>query len=368
MTSISTEEENYVRMSLLLTGISPRAVRVLFDSEFHPSYVPDSKTFDVTLMITLLRNLTTISPLVCGFDDLPSAVDTKPGADLARIKYYRNYMAHLSYGKIDTNFFNTAWNDMTSIKVSDILLLALFALTRNSHVISGNKLANNNFSNNILQAIERLGGQLMKQECDYLKTKPLDQTNQEIMLDIKRSNDEIRDLKESFKSLSMSHTEIKKSHELLQEDHADVSRKLQKLETSQKDTVPWNVRGKHLEYSFAHLNLEISCYGEKATSGLPKVTIVVQRLTVNVPPMPYSRGGGRGGFNARDFFRGFSKESGPRNDNYSQQNNSQQQYNDGLCFYCKRPGHTARFCPYKARTFSSTKSAPATITSAPSLS
>ncbi|CAG2217240.1 unnamed protein product [Mytilus edulis] len=83
---------------------------------------------------------------------------------------------------------------------------------------------------------------------------------------------------------------------------------------------------------------------------------------------PYSRGGGRGGFNAREFFRGFSKESGPRNDNYSQQNNSQQQYNDGLCFYCKRPGHTARFCPFKARTFSSTKSAPATITSAPSLS
>ncbi|VDH90211.1 Hypothetical predicted protein [Mytilus galloprovincialis] len=33
---LSLEEENYVRMSLLLTGISPRAVRVLFDSEFAP--------------------------------------------------------------------------------------------------------------------------------------------------------------------------------------------------------------------------------------------------------------------------------------------------------------------------------------------
>ncbi|CAG2217418.1 unnamed protein product [Mytilus edulis] len=258
MTSISTEEENYVRMSLLLTGISPRAVRVLFDSEFHPSCldstlkkaynklidlketcnkcsavnlmftrfpdVPDSKTFDITLMITLLRNLATISPPACEFDDLPSATETMLGADLTRIKYYRNYMAHLGYGKIDTSFFNTAWNNITN-------------------------------------AIERLGGQQMKQECDYLNTKPLDQTNQEIMLDIKRSNDEIRELKESFKSLKMSHTEIKKSHELLQEEHADVSRKLQKLETSQEDTVPWNLRGKHLEYSFAQLNLEISCYG-----------------------------------------------------------------------------------------------------------
>lgn len=32
----SLEEENYLRMSLLLTGISPRAVRVLFDHEFAP--------------------------------------------------------------------------------------------------------------------------------------------------------------------------------------------------------------------------------------------------------------------------------------------------------------------------------------------
>ncbi|VDH93536.1 glycerophosphodiester phosphodiesterase [Mytilus galloprovincialis] len=35
--TLSQEEENYVRMSLLLTGISPRAVRVLFDKEFPPA-------------------------------------------------------------------------------------------------------------------------------------------------------------------------------------------------------------------------------------------------------------------------------------------------------------------------------------------
>ncbi|OPL33281.1 hypothetical protein AM593_00488, partial [Mytilus galloprovincialis] len=167
--------------------------------------LPDSKTFDVILMITLLRNLTSVSPPACGFDDLPSETETMPGADLARIKYYRNYMAHLGHGKIDTPFFNTAWNDITS-------------------------------------AIDRLGGQQMKQECDYLKIRPLDQTNQEIMLEIKRSNDEIRDLKESFERLEISNTEIKKSHKLLQEDHADVSRELQNIKTAQKDTVSWNVR------------------------------------------------------------------------------------------------------------------------------
>lgn len=37
MSSLYKEEENYVRMGLLLTGISPRAARALFDQEFAPS-------------------------------------------------------------------------------------------------------------------------------------------------------------------------------------------------------------------------------------------------------------------------------------------------------------------------------------------
>lgn len=37
MASVSVEEEHYVRMGLLLTGISPRAVRTKFDYEFAPA-------------------------------------------------------------------------------------------------------------------------------------------------------------------------------------------------------------------------------------------------------------------------------------------------------------------------------------------
>lgn len=34
---VSEEEENYLRMHLLVAGTSPKAVRILFDKEFHPS-------------------------------------------------------------------------------------------------------------------------------------------------------------------------------------------------------------------------------------------------------------------------------------------------------------------------------------------
>ncbi|CAG2251631.1 unnamed protein product [Mytilus edulis] len=220
MAALSQEEENYVRISLLLTGISPRAARNYFDFEFAPACldatlkkeynnlldlkkkhrinqtqwnllyprfpdVLDSKTFDITLMIALLRNIAKINPPHSGFDILPSAMETTPAADLARIKYYRNYMAHLDDGKVINKNFNTAWDDIS-------------------------------------EAIGRLGGLQMKNECDQLRTKTLDPTNKEIIMDIKRANDEIIALQEGFKTL-------RESQVVLQEDYIEVSKKCRDL-------------------------------------------------------------------------------------------------------------------------------------------
>lgn len=56
-------------------------------------------------------------------------------------------------------------------------------------------------------------------------------------MDIKRSNNEIKELKDSLDSL-------KQSHVALQVDHAEMTKEVQRLKTCQEDTVPWNVRGK----------------------------------------------------------------------------------------------------------------------------
>ena len=77
--------------------------------------VADSKTFDVTLMICLLRNFTMVTEPRYGYDCLPEAGETTTGADLARIKYYRNSMSHLDDNKIDNFYFNTAWHSITEV-------------------------------------------------------------------------------------------------------------------------------------------------------------------------------------------------------------------------------------------------------------
>lgn len=42
MEPLSEDEENYIRLSLLLKGLCPRAVRIFFDKEFPPSLLPST--------------------------------------------------------------------------------------------------------------------------------------------------------------------------------------------------------------------------------------------------------------------------------------------------------------------------------------
>lgn len=80
--------------------------------------VPNSKTFDVTLMVALLRNLSKLPPPICGYDHLPLSTDTTPMADLARIKHYRNRLSHFGDGKIKSTVFVTAWEDISKVRIS----------------------------------------------------------------------------------------------------------------------------------------------------------------------------------------------------------------------------------------------------------
>ena len=55
MAALDPDKENYVRMALLVTGVSPRAVRAYFDQEFSPTQLKTTlnkeynKLFDLKL-------------------------------------------------------------------------------------------------------------------------------------------------------------------------------------------------------------------------------------------------------------------------------------------------------------------------------
>ena len=62
-------------------------------------------------MICLIRNLTDIA---IG-DILPDSNDTSLGADLSRIKFYRNRLAHMEEGVLSDKEFQKYWTDITEV-------------------------------------------------------------------------------------------------------------------------------------------------------------------------------------------------------------------------------------------------------------
>ncbi|CAG2234201.1 unnamed protein product [Mytilus edulis] len=202
--SLTLEELNFLRTANLILRVAPHAVRIKFDKEFAPSRLQLelnkarykvleplkkkkvinqaqwnsifpasgtalSKTFDLTLLICLIRHLTPI-PVS---DSLPIPTDISEGADLSRLKYYRNKITHCDDGVLSDNQLNDYWTDIS-------------------------------------QAIERLGGNSLKQKCDELKVCKLDNNDREIITEIRnieRSHDPIP------KGLKGIHIEIIKEWE-----------------------------------------------------------------------------------------------------------------------------------------------------------
>jgi hypothetical protein len=70
---------------------------------------PLSTTFDLTLMIVLIRHLTDISIS----DVVPLSSDVTEGADLSRLKYYRNQVVHNE--ALTDNEVQERWNDITQV-------------------------------------------------------------------------------------------------------------------------------------------------------------------------------------------------------------------------------------------------------------
>ncbi|CAG2186659.1 unnamed protein product [Mytilus edulis] len=72
-----------------------------------------SADFDTTLIVCLLRNLApSESAPVTGWDNLPQPGDTSTGADLARVKWYRNQSVHSKDGILSSTDFNQCWGDL----------------------------------------------------------------------------------------------------------------------------------------------------------------------------------------------------------------------------------------------------------------
>ena len=97
---------------------------------------PDSKTFDVTLLSILLRNICGLCTPVAGWNTMPPAGDTSISANILRIKMFRNEVyGHMPSAQYDDMTFQKLWQEISQpllklgIPQQDIDLLKLAPLS-----------------------------------------------------------------------------------------------------------------------------------------------------------------------------------------------------------------------------------------------
>ncbi|XP_067027390.1 uncharacterized protein [Acropora muricata] len=81
--------------------------------------IPDSNTFDITLLFLLLKSICGLSPPPSWWHTKPSASDTSFEANLARIKFFRNELyGHVITTGTDTPTFSALWQEISAVLVA----------------------------------------------------------------------------------------------------------------------------------------------------------------------------------------------------------------------------------------------------------
>ena len=113
-----------------------------------------SATFDITLLLVLLRNICGLNPPSTGWDCLPPATNISIADDIARVKYYRNSLiGYASQASMDDSSFSAYWQE-------------------------------------VREALVRLGGAHFRSEIDNLEQ---DCMNPKLKKQLKKDDDSIKD-------------------------------------------------------------------------------------------------------------------------------------------------------------------------------
>ena len=76
--------------------------------------VPDSNTFDITLLFLLLTNICGLSPPLTGWHTKPPPADNSLEANLARVKFFRNVLyGHVTSTGVDATSFSSFWHEIS---------------------------------------------------------------------------------------------------------------------------------------------------------------------------------------------------------------------------------------------------------------
>jgi len=106
--TLSTTHKQAINLLVKKRVLSQDQVDILLPPNIHQTI---SKRFDVTLIIVLIINCTTLAPPLNGWRKDPSTTDISKGANILRARAWRNFVHHCEPAKLDSKCFNQKWKE-----------------------------------------------------------------------------------------------------------------------------------------------------------------------------------------------------------------------------------------------------------------
>lgn len=81
-------------------------------------------------MLCLLRHVMDVVEPRTGWDNKPPEYDTGVGADLTRIRHFRNMIAHSESREIDDTDFSSVWKELSNVSLCLLYFLEVHFVIR----------------------------------------------------------------------------------------------------------------------------------------------------------------------------------------------------------------------------------------------
>ena len=163
-----------------LRSINPSQWKLLYPA----AGPPDSKTFDVTLLAILLRNICGLPTPVAGWNTMPPVSDNSISPNILRIKMFRNEVyGHIPSAQYDDTTFQKLWHEISQpllklgIPQQDIDLLKLAPLSpkEESYVKALNE--RKRAQDCLLEKLDEMGQKIENLDCKFMKRETSNLSN-----------------------------------------------------------------------------------------------------------------------------------------------------------------------------------------------
>ena len=163
-----------------LRSINPSQWKLLYPA----AGPPDSKTFDVTLLAILLRNICGLPTPVAGWNTMPPVSDTSISANILRIKMFRNEVyGHIPSAQYDDTTFQKLWHEISQpllklgIPQQDIDLLKLAPLSPKEESYVKALKERKRAQDCLLEKLDEMDQKIENLECKIMKRETSNLSN-----------------------------------------------------------------------------------------------------------------------------------------------------------------------------------------------